>query len=227
MAGFVVVDVLVFTVLCVVEVGHGVSGGSIARRAVAGRLGRPAASPTAAAITTGGRRARCRRSGTPGGSRSMIPTCSTPVELSDLDPPDVNAIIADPMPSVQGYSSTVDGAVRGGDRLAPGHRRRAGHARPERRRRTGRSTSSIPRSCSPRRSTWSPAPPGAARRPGRRAPGGATLAAGQRATWYLGGASRCPGSRCRTPPPGRTRRPGFSSGSPHRTARRSGSARGR
>ena len=29
-------------------------------------------------------------------------------DLSDLDPPDVNAIIADPMPSVQGYSSTVD-----------------------------------------------------------------------------------------------------------------------
>ena len=30
MAGFVVVDVLVFTILCVVEVGHGISGGSIA-----------------------------------------------------------------------------------------------------------------------------------------------------------------------------------------------------
>lgn len=30
-------------------------------------------------------------------------------ELSELDPPDVNAIVADPMPSIQGYSSTVDG----------------------------------------------------------------------------------------------------------------------
>ena len=97
MAGFVVVDVLVFTVLCVVEVGHGISGGTIAS----------AGGTTAASASAGPRPASAL--GFAGRFAIYDPDLLDTSELSDLDPPDVNAIIADPMPSVQGYSSTVDG----------------------------------------------------------------------------------------------------------------------
>ena len=106
MAGFVVVDVLVFTVLCVVEVGHGISGGSIASPGASlGCLGR---------VPRRARRSRPRPPrpvsalGFAGRFAIYDPDLLDTGELSDLDPPDVNAIIADPMPSVQGYSSTVD-----------------------------------------------------------------------------------------------------------------------
>ena len=111
MAGFVVVDVLVFTVLCVVEVGHGISGGTIAAAGASagaspGSRGSQAGGMTTAA-TAGPRPVSAL--GFAGRFAIYDPDLLDTSELSDLDPPDVNAIIADPMPSVQGYSSTVDG----------------------------------------------------------------------------------------------------------------------
>ena len=111
MAGFVVVDVLVFTVLCVVEVGHGISGGTVAAAGASagaslGSRGSQAGGMTTAA-TAGPRPVSAL--GFAGRFAIYDPDLLDTSELSDLDPPDVNAIIADPMPSVQGYSSTVDG----------------------------------------------------------------------------------------------------------------------
>jgi len=104
-AGFVAVDVLVFTILCVVEVGHGISGGSVGS---AGSLG----SHGSAAVRTATAAASLRpvaALGFPGRFAIYDPDLLDTSELSDLDPPDVNAISGHPMPSVQGYSSTVDG----------------------------------------------------------------------------------------------------------------------
>jgi hypothetical protein len=109
MAGFVVVDVLVFTILCVVEVGHGISGGSIASPGAslgASPRASPGASPGAAITTAAARPVSAL--GFAGRFAIYDPDLLDTGDLSDLDPPDVNAIIADPMPSVQGYSSTVD-----------------------------------------------------------------------------------------------------------------------
>ncbi len=137
-AGFVVVDLVVFTGLCVVEVGPGlfaapdgsngpsassVSGASAVSGAsslsgastvsggstVAGRSSASGPSPARriAAVTTLLRPVAAL--GYPGRFAIYDPDLLDPGELSALDPPDVNAIGGQPMPSVQGYSSIVDG----------------------------------------------------------------------------------------------------------------------
>jgi len=105
-AWFVVVDVLVFTVLCVVEVGPGVFAGSDSsgNGQGGGSVSAPAQGQTAtAALRPVG------ALGYPGRFVIYDPGLLDPGELSGLDPPDGNAVGAHPMPSVQGYSSTVDG----------------------------------------------------------------------------------------------------------------------
>ncbi len=104
--GFVVVDVLIFTVLCVVEVGHGVSGGSAG---ALGSAGPQAGGTTTTALITTGAARPVSALGFSGRSAIYDPDLLDSGQLSELDPPDVNAIVADPMPSIQGYSSTVDG----------------------------------------------------------------------------------------------------------------------
>jgi hypothetical protein len=104
-AAFVVVDVVVFTVLCVVEVAPGAfasgSHGSAAspRPTAAGRA-------TAAAATT---LRPVAALGYAGRFAIYDPDQLDLVQLNGLDPPDNNAAGDGAMPSVQGYSSTVDG----------------------------------------------------------------------------------------------------------------------
>jgi hypothetical protein len=105
-AGFVVADVLVFTIACVVQVGAGVPGGGPAAAtapagAAAGRI------TTAAAVTAPLRPVAAL--GYPGRFAVYDPDLLDPGQLSGLDPPDNNALGDGAMPSVQGYSSTVDG----------------------------------------------------------------------------------------------------------------------
>jgi len=109
-AGFVAVDVAVFTILCVVEVGHGISGGSIASAGTVGSRG-AASSDGSAGVRTATTTASPRPVGAlgfPGRFAIYDPDLLDTSQLSDLDPPDVNAVIGDAMPSVQGYTSTVD-----------------------------------------------------------------------------------------------------------------------
>ena len=212
MAGFVVVDVLVFTVLCVVEVGHGISGGTIASPGASpGFRGSQAGGTTTARRSRRPRRARSPRSVSPGGSRSTIPTCSTPASCPISTRP--TSTRSSPARCLR-FRATPPPST-GSTRRRPARTRPPEEGRtpsPRAPWRTGRSTSSTPRSCSPRRSISSPARPGAARRPGRRAPAGATWppASGRPGIWAA--RWRCPRWRCRTPRPGRTRRPGSSSG---------------
>jgi hypothetical protein len=105
MAGFVVVDVIVFTILCVVEVGPGVFSGSsgayaASRGSVAGLTVTTAATGTLRPVGA---------LGYPGRFAIYDPDLLDPSELSSLDPPDNNAVSDPAMPSIQGYSSTVDG----------------------------------------------------------------------------------------------------------------------
>ena len=114
-AGFVALDVLVFTIGCVVEIAPGVlSGGSAAP--VAAAPASAAASPASAAgqITTPAVMASARvrpvaALGYPGRFAIYDPDLLDPSDLSALDPPDNNASGDGAMPSMQGYSSTVDG----------------------------------------------------------------------------------------------------------------------
>ena len=117
--GFVVVDLVVFTVLCVVEVGPGLFSGSDASpgaalasssgHATAG-LAIHAASATASQSVTPALSPRpVAALGYPGRFAIYDPDLLDPGQLSALDPPDVNAIGGHAMPSVQGYSSIVDG----------------------------------------------------------------------------------------------------------------------
>jgi len=103
-AGFVVVDVLVFTILCVVEVAPGAfSGGSPASPS-------PAAGATARRAATAAAPVRpVAALGYPGRYAIYDPDLLDPGDLSSLDPPDNNALGSGAMPSMQGYSSTVDG----------------------------------------------------------------------------------------------------------------------
>jgi len=104
-AGFVVVDVVVFTAACVVEIGPGVFASSDAAAASL----RPAA---AGRITTVAATAPLRPVAALGYSGRFAiydPDLLDPSQLSSLDPPDSNAFGDATMPSVQGYSSTVDG----------------------------------------------------------------------------------------------------------------------
>jgi hypothetical protein len=111
-AGFVVVDVVVFTILCVVQVGSGVfSGGSGSSPASA------SASSGASSGAGAGQRATAAAApvrpvaalGYSGRFAIYDPDLLDPSELSSLDPPDNNALGSGAMPSMQGYSSTVDG----------------------------------------------------------------------------------------------------------------------
>jgi hypothetical protein len=104
-AGFVVVDVVTFTILCVVEVGPGVFAASDAAAASAGSAA--AGQITTAAVTAPLRPVAAL--GYPGRFAIYDPDLLDPSELSSLDPPDTNAAGGGAMPSVQGYSSTVDG----------------------------------------------------------------------------------------------------------------------
>jgi len=105
-AGFVVVDVIVFTILAVVEVGPGLFASAS-----------PAASSAVSSIGgavdgSGGAAAPLRPMaalGYPGRFAIYDPDLLDPDELSGLDPPDNNSLGSGAMPSIQGYSSTVDG----------------------------------------------------------------------------------------------------------------------
>jgi hypothetical protein len=147
--GFVVVDLVVFTSLCVVEVGPGLfagsdssgvssvsshssqssgrSGGSAAHRiGAADRIAATDQIATAVAMPH-----PVAALGYPGRFAIYDPDLLDPGELSALEPPDVNAVGGSAMPSVQGYSSLVDGRYAsatgshgtsgdGQDTLAPG-----------------------------------------------------------------------------------------------------------
>jgi len=128
---FVVVDLVVFTVLCVVEVGPGLfaaSDGSGGGSGVASSSGHAGHVSAAAAIHASSATishavsASASQSvtlapfprpvaalGYPGRFAIYDPDLLDPGQLSALDPPDVNAIGGHAMPSVQGYSSIVDG----------------------------------------------------------------------------------------------------------------------
>lgn len=122
--GFVVVDVIVFTIVAVVEVGPGgfagadPSGASATAPSVVSPAGTGSVRPVAAL-------------GYPGRFAIYDPDLLDPDELSGLDPPDNNAVGVGAMPSIQGYTSTVDGVYAsatgshqatgdGQDTLAPG-----------------------------------------------------------------------------------------------------------
>ena len=114
-AGLVMTDVAVFTVLCVVEVGPGlfVASDAAARGATEVRTtaaANPAPVRPVAAL------------GYPGRFAIYDPDLLDPGELSGLDPPDNNASGVGAMPSTQGYTSTVDGRYAGvtGSHLATG-----------------------------------------------------------------------------------------------------------
>ena len=182
---------------------------------------------TTALITTGAARP-VSALGFSGRSAIYDPDLLDSGQLSELDPPDVNAIVADPMPSIQGYSSTVDGryAAVTGSHQATGE---------------GQNTlapSAVANGTLDQLGTsvlltpaeylvTSSAGDGPAAGPagtGRRAVPAARperyLVPGQHAGDSQGrGAGR--------QRPGGTRPPGFSSGSPRRTAPRAGSARRR
>jgi hypothetical protein len=105
-AGFVVVDVIVFTILAVVEVAPGLF--AEASPAV------PAAAPSAAGASHGSSPATAplrpvAALGYPGRFAIYDPDLLDTDELSGLDPPDNNFLGSGAMPSIQGYSSTVDG----------------------------------------------------------------------------------------------------------------------
>ena len=124
LAGFVVVDLLAFSVLSVVEVApggfgssdssgsDGASSGSAA--APAGTAVRTAAAPagTAAVRTAPAESAALRpiaALGYPGRFAIYDPDLLDHGELPALGQPDLNGVGADTMPSIQGYTSIVDG----------------------------------------------------------------------------------------------------------------------
>jgi hypothetical protein len=117
-AAFVAVDVVVFIVLCVVEVGHGISGGSASSTASASSntsassdssaAGRTAKAKATATATTTVSPRPVAALGYSGRFAIYDPDLLDTSQLSVLDPPDDNAIISPAMPSMQGYSSTVD-----------------------------------------------------------------------------------------------------------------------
>ena len=120
---FVLVNLVVFTVLCVVEVGPGLfagSDGSGGGPGVASSSGHAGHAGGAAAIHASSAAASqsvtlapsprpVAALGYPGRFAIYDPDLLDPGQLSALDPPDVNAIGGHAMPSVQGYSSIVDG----------------------------------------------------------------------------------------------------------------------
>ena len=122
--GFVVVDVIIFTILAVVEVGPGVF-------ASAAPSGAPSAAPSVLSPAGTGSVRPVAALGYSGRFAIYDPDLLDPAELSGLDPPDNNAVGIGAMPSIQGYTSTVDGVYAsatgshqatgdGQDTLAPG-----------------------------------------------------------------------------------------------------------
>jgi hypothetical protein len=133
-AGFVVIDVIVFTILAVVEVGPGLFSGAAPAGGLSGASAAsvvsPVVSPVVSSAGTGAVRPVAAL-GYPGRFAIYDPDLLDPDELSALDPPDNNAVGAGAMPSIQGYTSTVDGVYAsatgshqatgdGQDTLAPG-----------------------------------------------------------------------------------------------------------
>jgi hypothetical protein len=133
LAGFVVTDIVVFTVLGVVDVGapgvtgasaagaarpaasHGVSQDGNSRDGVSQSGGSPqgasrltAADSSLAQIPTAAARPVSALS-FPGRFAIYDPGLLDSADLSVLGPPDLNDMTADGMPSVQGYSSIVEG----------------------------------------------------------------------------------------------------------------------
>lgn len=122
-AGFVVADITVFTVLGVVSVapaGSAVVPPAPAAAAASAGAGPPAgtARPAGASVPASAAPAVPARSaarpvsalGYPGRFAIYDPDLLDAGDLSALGPPDVNGMTADGMPSVQGYSSIVDGS---------------------------------------------------------------------------------------------------------------------
>ncbi|MGH3256232.1 MAG: hypothetical protein ACRDOU_12715 [Streptosporangiaceae bacterium] len=130
--GFVVVDLVVFTVLCVVEVGPGLFSGadgsaSSASSSLASSSSSPSSSGSSGSVSDAIHASHAISAaasqsmslapsprpvaalGYPGRFAIYDPDLLDPGQLSALDPPDVNAMGSHAMPSVQGYSSIVDG----------------------------------------------------------------------------------------------------------------------
>ncbi|MGH3284917.1 MAG: hypothetical protein ACRDPD_09595 [Streptosporangiaceae bacterium] len=129
-AGFVFVDVVVFTVLAVVQVGPGLFAGAAPSAAVVPAVV-PAVLPAVLPAAGVGSVRPVAALGYPGRFAIYDPDLLDPDELSGLDPPDNNAVGVGAMPSIQGYTSTVDGVYAsatgshqatgdGQDTLAPG-----------------------------------------------------------------------------------------------------------
>jgi hypothetical protein len=122
LGGFVAADLVIFTLLAVVAVGHGLTGATTAGPGVAASPGR------AAARGSSGGRAAGRTSpvrpvaalGYPGRFAIYDPGVLDAGELPVLGSPDLNSMTG--TPSVQGYSSIVDGfyASQTGSHLATG-----------------------------------------------------------------------------------------------------------
>jgi hypothetical protein len=119
LVGFVVVDLVAFSVLGVVEVApggfgssdssgnYGASGGSAAAPAAPAGTARTAPAGTAAAESAALRPIAAL--GYPGRFAIYDPDLLDPGELPALGQPDLNGVGANTMPSIQGYTSIVDG----------------------------------------------------------------------------------------------------------------------
>ena len=230
-AGFVVLDVLVFTIGCVVEIAPGVlSGGSAASVSAApASVSAAAASPTAAAgqITAAAAVTAPLRPvaalGYPGRFAIYDPDLLDPSDLSALDPPDNNASGDGAMPSMQGYSSTVDGRYAsvtgahqatgaGQDTLAPAAA-------------ADGTLDQLDTTVLLTPAAYLVTQAGGGRPAGRRVPVGATSPriSVPPGTWAA--RATCPWSRCPTPRPAGTWPPGSRSGLLLRRARPGGSPR--
>ena len=132
LVGFVVVDLVAFSVLGVVEVGSGgfassdssggssASGGSAAAPTADDGATTTTATTTAGTTTAGTARVRTAAAesaalrpiaalGYPGRFAIYDPDLLDPGELPALGQPDLNGVGANTMPSIQGYTSIVDG----------------------------------------------------------------------------------------------------------------------
>jgi len=119
LAGFVIVDLVVFTILAVVEVAPGGFSSSDSTGASASRTGtawtgtartgtaRTGTARTAAAVSAALRPIAAL--GYPGRFAIYDPDLLDPGELPVLGQPDLNGVSANTMPSIQGYTSIVDG----------------------------------------------------------------------------------------------------------------------
>ncbi len=199
LAGFVVVDLLVFTVLGVVEVLPGGFGGSgsiaspartpaleapaLQAPAVQASEARTSAARTAAVVTSALRPVSAL--GYPGRFAIYDPDLLDSGDLPALGQPDLNGVGANTMPSIQGYTSIVDGryAAATGTHQATG----AGDGALAPRAIADGTLDQLDTSVLLTLSAYLITQAGAGG-PGAGPPGTGQrdLAAGQRATWYLG-----------------------------------------